>query len=517
MLEHSPYDAVPYPGSPDADSHPRRLAGIATLLGMAPADVRHCRLLELGCAAGRGLLPMAQGFPDSQFVGVDIAGERIREAAAIATTLGLKNVDFRHGSLDEIDDSWGQFDYILCLGVLTWTTPRSQQHIFEILRRNLAAEGVAVIGYNVFPGWHQRNLTRDAMRFFTRATPEPSTKIAQARSILELLAEASSSDAPHGQMLRSDRDYLRRSHDDYLYHDYLTADNQPIYFHDFYRRLVDYQLQYLGETNFVRNGIAAATPQMQELLEQLPYADRCQLLDFLRNESYRKSLVCHRGSSMEVAGAAARMKRLQIALRELPSPQEFAVANTDSLTIRYSSGSIQVAAPFGKAALRHLVSIYPRTASIAELHQAAGEMLQLSDGGQRWVDSCDIDQLAGAMVSSFYAGLVQPCVSPPAYCDQLSETPRVSPLTRHLASLALRTVTPRGLDTVNECHEIVSLSRVTTLILAHLDGTRTRSDLAILLEHAVATGEMEVDLSAHSLLEHVDEACAEICAFRFLC
>ena len=45
----SPYDAVPYPGHPFAQTHPDRLATLATLFGLRPAPPERCRVLELGC------------------------------------------------------------------------------------------------------------------------------------------------------------------------------------------------------------------------------------------------------------------------------------------------------------------------------------------------------------------------------------------------------------------------------------------------------------------------------------
>jgi hypothetical protein len=51
----NPYDEVPYPDKPVPKSHPDRLAAVATLFGMQPPAIDHCRVLELGCASGRNL------------------------------------------------------------------------------------------------------------------------------------------------------------------------------------------------------------------------------------------------------------------------------------------------------------------------------------------------------------------------------------------------------------------------------------------------------------------------------
>src|ERR1043165_1317150 len=103
------YDEVPYPSYPFAQTHPARLATIATLLGMRPAPVEHCRVLELGCASGGNLIPMADVLPGSVFVGLDASARQISEGVQTIELLGLRNIDLRIQNLLEVDDDWGQF------------------------------------------------------------------------------------------------------------------------------------------------------------------------------------------------------------------------------------------------------------------------------------------------------------------------------------------------------------------------------------------------------------------------
>ena len=91
-LTQSVYDQVPYPSLSYSQSHPDRLATVATLLGMSPTPVNRCRVLELGCASGGNLIPMAYGLPESDFVGIDNSARQIAEGQAMVKTLGLKNV-----------------------------------------------------------------------------------------------------------------------------------------------------------------------------------------------------------------------------------------------------------------------------------------------------------------------------------------------------------------------------------------------------------------------------------------
>src|SRR5262245_13581209 len=71
-------DSVPYESHPYVQTHPSRLFVVGTLFGTRPTPVQRCRVLELGCAAGGNLIPMADALPESEFIGID-ASERAIE------------------------------------------------------------------------------------------------------------------------------------------------------------------------------------------------------------------------------------------------------------------------------------------------------------------------------------------------------------------------------------------------------------------------------------------------------
>src|SRR3954468_25025912 len=72
------YDELPYDSKPRYATHPDCAATLATLLGMEPAPVTRCRVLELGCSTGGNLIPMAATLPDSRFVGIDLSPLQIQ-------------------------------------------------------------------------------------------------------------------------------------------------------------------------------------------------------------------------------------------------------------------------------------------------------------------------------------------------------------------------------------------------------------------------------------------------------
>jgi tRNA G46 methylase TrmB len=114
------YDAIPYQSAAFSQTHPDRLATLARMFGLSPPDVTACRVLELGCAGGGNLIPMAANLPDSEFVGIDLSQRQVDEAHDAVGALGLRNIRIEQASILEVDEGWGQFDYLLCHGVFSW-------------------------------------------------------------------------------------------------------------------------------------------------------------------------------------------------------------------------------------------------------------------------------------------------------------------------------------------------------------------------------------------------------------
>ncbi len=463
------YDQVPYSGAVETEAHPRYLEAIARLRGLKPKALDECRVLEIGCASGRMLLQIAEEFSGSQCVGIDLAGERIAEAIAVAGEAGLSNIEFHHGSVAEVDESWGNFDYILCCGLLTWVPVETQNVILRVISSRLAPDGGSVVTYKTFPGWHHLNIVRDAMRCRTEEIEDPAEKIRVAREVVEFLAAETNEQCAEGQVFRADAKFLKTASDDYLFHDYLTDDRYPLVFREFHSRLVSHNLQYVGETNFVRNNLPSAGSKAHTALVKLPFVDRCQMLDFLNNTSYRKSLVCCGDTEVSAAIDDSQFLSMKVSLREVPTPSSFDVGNAGLVTLTYEGGTLSIAAPFGKAALKFLIDVFPRAVSLGELCDGANALLSALATPHQVEGERGVALLATAMLSSLESGLVQACVQSPNFVQHISDTPTATPLARTLAS--------RSSTIANCCHQNVKLSRDAKTVLAQLDGHRRVDDL----------------------------------------
>ena len=75
-------------------------------------------VLELGCGQGEYTVGLARAYPDRNFIGIDIKGDRIARGSQLATEAGLVNVAFLRTSVqylaeffceEEVDEIWITF------------------------------------------------------------------------------------------------------------------------------------------------------------------------------------------------------------------------------------------------------------------------------------------------------------------------------------------------------------------------------------------------------------------------
>ena len=288
------YDEVPYVSSSFPDTHPDRLATLARLFGLDPAPVDRCRVLELGCAMGANLIPMAFHLPGSEFVGVDSSARQVTEARSTVAELGLTNLRIEHADIRDVDRDWGLFDYVICHGVYSWVPEAVQERILSIASENLAPHGVAFVSYNTYPGWHMREMVRHMMRYHAGQFTESSQRIEQARALLDFLGDSVDATNYFGAMLQTELELISGVRDSYVFHEHLEEVNTPLYFYQFVARATDHGLRYLGEAQFstmLASGFPGTTAEtLERISPDIVRAE--QYMDFLRNRFFRQTLLC---------------------------------------------------------------------------------------------------------------------------------------------------------------------------------------------------------------------------------
>src|SRR6185295_8664840 len=107
------YDTMPYPTGTYPQTHPDRLATIATLFGMTPAAPDRCRVLELGCGDGGNLIPMAFALPESRFLGIDLSTTAVASGRELIAKTGLTNIALEARNLLTFEPEAGGYDYVI--------------------------------------------------------------------------------------------------------------------------------------------------------------------------------------------------------------------------------------------------------------------------------------------------------------------------------------------------------------------------------------------------------------------
>jgi 2-polyprenyl-3-methyl-5-hydroxy-6-metoxy-1,4-benzoquinol methylase len=308
LITHVSYDEVPYDGGLIEETHPDHLAAIGRLFGMSPVPIETCRVLEIGCASGGNLVPMAFSLPGATFTGIDPANVQLEAARAYARRLGVENVTFVHADIREFVNTAERFDFIICHGVFSWVPDDVKEAILAACGRLLAPQGIAFVSYNTLPGFYGRAPIRDAMRFHASHFPETSERISQARAFLEFLNSATQQFASgsgilstYSELVGHEYSLLRGSQDSYIAHEHLEAENTPYYFDQFAEMLQGRGLQYLGDSQFDSMLVQNLPSEVAEAINQIA-ANQISLeqyRDFVVNRSFRKSLLCREDVRLE--------------------------------------------------------------------------------------------------------------------------------------------------------------------------------------------------------------------------
>ena len=379
MAEETYYDVVAYPPGSYRQSHPDRLATLATLLGMDVTPVGACRVLEVGCGDGSNLTPMAVGLPGSEFLGVDLAAAPIARGNAVIAQAGLRNVRLEALDLLAFPEDAGTFDYIVAHGFCSWVPDVVRKKLWAVIERHLAPNGVAYASYNAYPAAHLRNAMRDMMNFHVAEQVTPSTdRAAVGRGFLTDLSGAAKGPEIWKQVLAFESERLAKQRLDVISHDEMGAFYNSFRFAEI---VAESGLQYLGEASLRR----LFTPLEGELVKALEgfgpkdLIAREQYLDFLEFRSFRETVFCRGSVQLDRDGVRGRIGKTYLA-----SPLEKDGPGTGGATKfrnRQTDGVIQTNHPDVIRILERLGACWPSAVAGADLPDATEPISQLVAAG----------------------------------------------------------------------------------------------------------------------------------------
>jgi len=481
--ETTPYDQVHYPGFPFRDAHPDHLSVLATLLGMEPAPVRTCRVLELGCGEGGHLLPIAYQWPESELIGVDLSREAIERGACVAAEMELTNVQLLHRNLMELGPDLGHFDYIVAHGVFAWVPEPVRAKILGIIGQHLTPNGIAYISYNAYPGSHLRNIAREIMLYGSADARTADEKVRHARGLLSSLAGAASTEGLYGVALRVENERVSKLADAVLFHDDLDRASTPFWLHEVVAMAGQFGLQYLCEANLSHSALAHHESRVMAALAPLSEQDlfsRDQFLDFLEGHGFHKTLLCRATVPLRQSVDPQCLTKLYLAGFIAPATTDVDLgAESETQFKTRTGGTLSTNHPLAKAALLCLAQGWPEAIGFTSLADQATELLDRAGRTPASAAPQDLTGLANMFLQAFWAGHIDLHMCPPPLTSHVSERPEVSRLARKQAEAAA--------VVTNLQHGVVALEDPIVLAFLPLaDGTRDIQQLTAELTTVLA-------------------------------
>lgn len=492
------YNDHPYQSFCFRQSSPEHLATIAHLFGLQSPGLASARVLELGCASAGNLIPFAARHPQARAVGIDLSSVQVEEGQRRAAQLGLENIELRQADLSTLDSAeLGTFDYIICHGVYSWVPEHVRQAILRICKDNLAADGIAYVSYNTYPGWKGREIVRDAMLLRAQLCTGPAVeKLAYARGMVNFLQQWASPQGVLGTAVAECAPIVRDQSDDYLIHDYLEPCNAPCYFADFVGLAQSQGLSYLAEAEPPSMFISNYASDMQApLLNECGHSQVMleQYLDFLSNRSFRQTLLVHaeRADAVQYQISHERLRGLSMAARLLCEAGEVDLTTGEQRFLAPDGRALVLRSPVVKVAAAQLTRAWPRTLDVdALLVSVRAELGVLADDAEQ-----HILELFEHLVLK---GMGRYCLSPVAGLSGTQGKPKADP--KAIAYGELETQGQRR-HTYNPWHEPVMLDAVALFLLPKLDGQHSRQQLLDAMAVEVEEGRLRFFRNGQPIIE----------------
>jgi 2-polyprenyl-3-methyl-5-hydroxy-6-metoxy-1,4-benzoquinol methylase len=468
------YDDIPYESFPIAETHPDRLAVIGRLFGLQPPSPAQARILELGCAAGGNLIPMAWNLPGTRCLGLELSRRQAEQGAQRIRELGIGNIEIRHQDILDLPLDGEPFDYIVAHGVFSWVPENVQEHMLALCGARLAPGGVAYISYNTLPGSRQRAMLRDMLLHHVREFAAPRQRLAAARELLEFLATPLEHAPPGHDWLQGELQYLSKARDSYLYHEYLEERNEALLFADFASRAAGHGLQYLAESQLHTLFTSTLGPQAESALSRFEdLLNEEQYSDFLRLRPFRQTLLCRADDSLTREIDLDAVFALPLYTHLFPDPEQ-------QNHFRNPQGqTFHVTTPLAAGFVAALSEIFPAAGTLGDLLPEAARLAGVSDPPER----AAIGRLKEELFALFVSGGLQPTLCSRDAPRRTAQTPGTEPAASDLARVLAAheeslLPTPR--------HQTLMLDALSLRMLRLLDGHQDPAAIVRSVESAAA-------------------------------
>ena len=450
------YDEVPYDTAPMIRSHPGRLAAQALWRGLPAPDAARARVLEIGCATGGNLLPLAAQLPGARFLGVDLSAVQIAAGEARRKLYGLANVELRADSFEALGPADGEFDYIICHGVYAWIPEGLRDPLMRVIRERLAPEGVAMVSFNVLPGWRVHQVIRDAMLLHAGAVADPNQRAEQARELFGLMAEQSDELFSYGKIWRHEAVRLIAGGDSYIAHEIFEENNVPETFAGFTARAARFDLDYLGESTVAAGSLSDLPPAGGESVLRFSGGDRLKretYIDIFSGRTFRESLLMRGGRAQAISAEPQGLEALHfIPALDLEFGASAESPNAFAFTLKQAKLPVEAAL---EPAIHRFMARQPASSQLADFEPFA--------------DPAARPALRRLLIAAIDLGMIAISSLPILCASQIPERAKLWPLAALDAVDSPITTTLR--------HAPFQFAQLQRLVGPLLDGTRRREQI----------------------------------------
>lgn len=418
---HELYEKHVYPPMSHPLSDPAVSAVAARIAGLAVADPRRARILEIGCCSGHNLLPLARRWPESRFVGIDLAEWAIDEARERAALAGITNIDFIAGDLRDFEPADGPFDFIIAHGFFSWVPDEVKAALLLFCHRHLGPSGIATISFNLECGWKPRLPVIAKVRAIQQA------RGGDAMEALEILNTLTESADPEAAIIA---DMLAKGPAILAFDDFGPV-NDPWPLDRFARAAANAGLRWLGESDPGGNiPSALGDPEIGELQSRATDPLAFQLaMDEAAGRTFRSGVLCR-----DDAPVAERI--------------------SSSVVLDFSvRAGIEPADPAAQAVFQAIRSFAPACVPVREV-----------------IGDLDPRTAARQIFDGITRGCIRPRIEPVIFESDSQGFPRLDPLRLLCAR--------RGLPIVDVWHVPCDFPARHFEVLALMDGSRTVRELA---------------------------------------
>ena len=392
------------------------MAAVARLFGLSARPASTARTLEIGCAAGGHIIPLAAAFPDARFVGIDISPVQVNQGLARIERLRLTNIELMCRSVTDLGPDQGSFGYIVCHGVYSWAPDPVREAILRVCRERLASDGIAVVSYNVLPGWRMLQIVRDCAILHAGGEETQAGRASRVRQLLDVFKTHARQDTSYGRIWRHEAQRLRNLPDAYMVHELFEENNSPCTFLGFAAAATRHGLAYLGEMHIaamIPEALGAEAAQVIRDLSGSEVVAAEQYIDMMSGRTFRQTLLVHeaRKSAIDRSLDPPRIAGLHI----LAEPGFKSVKSETLDQYAFDDGCGTILSTSDAAARQSIERMIARLPSSSSLDDLAPP--DRTDAEER-------EKIAGALMKMLSLGMVQISTEPIDLPASIAERPK---------------------------------------------------------------------------------------------